>query len=344
MPDLYEAQYRRDHGSILSAAWRGDVAALRDRLTRQPADSVGTARGERSIHLAALRGHLPAVKVLVEHGADIFQTDDYGLTCLHLAARSGNVATVEYFVQAGIPVDVGDGLGRTPAFSAAAAGHEQLIRRLAEKGADVTTASCDGMSPIHLAARAGRSMARVLIEAFGANPSAPNGSGQTPLHCATLSGNEDLALWLYAEWPGVAADVDETGDTLLHAAVQGRNHALIRKLIDDGADVNARHDVQATPLMAARSSRDALMLIRAGADVHARDDLGRTALHTAYTRRRLGVMRVLLHTGADAGAMTKAGESVITLAAKWGDGRLRRFIEHELDVTLHPRLPPAAYG
>lgn len=293
----------------------GNVVSLRAKLARQAADGIGTESGERAIHLAAMRGHLNAVKVLVEHGAVVFRTNDHGMTCLHFAAGSGNLATVEYFLQAGIPIDAQNDVGWTPAFSVASAGHDQLIRWLAQRGADVVSPSHEGMSPVHMAAHSANT-ARLLIEEFGGNPTAPNGSSRTPLHLAALSGNDDLALWLYAQWPEAASACDDVGDTLLHAAAYGRCSALLRTLIADGLEVNARNDVQATPLMAAQGRDAARALIEAGADVHAVDDLGSAALHSAYAHRRFGVMRVLLRAGANAAAMNNRGESVITLAAK----------------------------
>lgn len=66
---------------------------------------------------------------------------------------------------------------------------------------------------------------------------------------------------------------------------------VVRQLIQDGADVNAKNKEGATPLMAAalqNPNPEALMaLLEAGADAKAKDNEGRTALDYARENQEL---------------------------------------------------------
>ena len=47
--------------------------------------------GERALHRAAIRGHLPATEALLDLGADPLAADGHGATALHRAAVLGHV-------------------------------------------------------------------------------------------------------------------------------------------------------------------------------------------------------------------------------------------------------------
>ena len=60
-----------------------------------------------------------------------------------------------------------------------------------------------------------------------------------------------------------------------------RNEAIAKLLLDHGADVNARNQYQGTPLHEAKNETIAKMLLDHGADVNARDEGQDTPLHLA---------------------------------------------------------------
>lgn len=111
---------------------------------------------------------------------------------------------------------------------------------------------------------------------------------------------------------------DEHGLTPLHWSIlQGQNAIAIR-LIDLGADVNARSDNGETPLFQA-SARDvyfqphpvtlAAVLIEKGADVRVRENsFGATPLHPAAT---LDIVRLLVEHGADVNARMNDGSTPV---------------------------------
>ena len=118
---------------------------------------------------------------------------------------------------------------------------------------------------------------------------------------------------------GAAAQYGQTLDDLREAeALQNsRNEALveavkladlraIKRLIDEGADVNAENKYgYYTPLLAAASDGQVVIakfLLSNGADVNQQNQIGRTSLHEAVRYGHVGMAELLLANGADVNA------------------------------------------
>jgi len=117
------------------------------------------------------------------------------------------------------------------------------------------------------------------------------------------------------------------GATALHVASSAHHTAMVRRLIELGADVNARNRRGAAPLHAAAIGRpgDASFdpkaqaatiacLIAAGADPNAIDLSGVTALHRAVRTRSAAAVQALIDHGADVARKTKNGATALRLA------------------------------
>lgn len=119
------------------------------------------------------------------------------------------------------------------------------------------------------------------------------------------------------------ADVDardDSGETpLIRASAQG--HLEVAKLlIRRGADVNARdgRERDKTVLMTAALMEQpefAKLLIDSGADVHARDKGKHTAIWNAVYNREIRTIELLLDKGADVNARDKGGGTPLHWAA-----------------------------
>lgn len=93
-----------------------------------------------------------------------------------------------------------------------------------------------------------------------------------------------------------------TSGPSLHLAALRADLGATRRLIEAGADLNAKDAWGSTPLIVAAtfgSTAVARALIEAGADVHATNSDGATALHAAAFLCRTAIVRLLLDHGAN---------------------------------------------
>jgi len=118
--------------------------------------------------------------------------------------------------------------------------------------------------------------------------------------------------------------VDKRGRTPLMAAVQSRNPEAIRFLIDNGADVNARDQLQGTALVRAAGTFGDLesvqVLLAAGADVNVQDKNGMTPLMWAARWGDAQRVEALVKAGAKVAVRDSTGRS----ALDWARSRVRK--------------------
>jgi ankyrin repeat protein len=104
---------------------------------------------------------------------------------------------------------------------------------------------------------------------------------------------------------------------LLKAAYNG-NVAEARRLVVQGADVNAKDGVGWRPLhYAAQEGHVEVLttLVQLGADVHVADANGQRPLHAAAYNGHVKVLRTLVELGADVHAVTTRGSTALHLAS-----------------------------
>jgi ankyrin repeat protein len=98
--------------------------------------------------------------------------------------------------------------------------------------------------------------------------------------------------------------------TPLHIAM---NDAMVKLLLDLGADVNSRDRYQRTPLNLAMNVAKARLLVNRGAQLTAVDEDGRNALHRAAHCARLDLCLFLVSRGLDPNIADNEGETALTL-------------------------------
>jgi ankyrin repeat protein len=110
-------------------------------------------------------------------------------------------------------------------------------------------------------------------------------------------------------------------DSALIAAVKKSDSAAVKRLLDQGASVNAAGSDGTTPLHWAVESDNpevTRMLLKAGADVKSTNRYGMTALQLAAVNGNAPMLRELLDAGADANSVLPEGETVLMTAARTG--------------------------
>jgi hypothetical protein len=135
---------------LMAAAFHGNEAAAR-LLIEHNADAQTRERGGyTALHWAALRGHEQVVAlVLPRVGADVQSTA--GLTPLFQAAGAGHVAAVSVLLESGANPNLGTAERWTPLHKAAQNGHAKVVQLLLSAGASVFARNVKGESPATLA-------------------------------------------------------------------------------------------------------------------------------------------------------------------------------------------------
>lgn len=248
---------------------------------------------------------------------------------LRQAARDGDVAAVADQIERGVDVDALSEDGRTALHLAAREGHLGIAQRLLTAGARIdlpaTNRSVDvGKSPLHLAALYGhRACAAALVQA-GASLASDNESHRSALMWAAVGGHVEIV----SDVAAAGADPNEAselGQTALHLS---SDPACTSRLVELGADIEARNWLGRTPIMIAVGNLHPPVvsrLIALGADVTARDDGGHTALHTAAgwdaragPREVEAMIVALLDAGAEIDAQDDSGDTPLMAAADSG--------------------------
>ena len=192
---------------------------------------------------------------------------------------------------------------------------------------DIDGRDVDGWTALHWAARRGSSEAVALLLAHGADPRLTTWNGsRSALHLAALS-NSALCLQQILQWRRGNAIVDlelrdEFGCTPLHGAAEFNAAATTALLINSSADLDACENFGFTPLLYAiheNKVETATVLLRHGADYKIATKAGNTILHVAANIATIPMLVILTKArmrGLDLEARDSEGLTVAELVAK----------------------------
>jgi ankyrin repeat protein len=207
---------------LIRATREGDVAAVGNLLASHPelADEAGD-HGKTALHYAAEYDRPEIAKRLLEGGASLEKTTDWGQTAFQWAATMGSGRVANFLLAHGA-----QGLGLV---TAASLGMLEQVRQLLAHGID---RGRDARSPIeptvdeHWPASSAYARGDILDDAF---------------YGACRNGHVDTAALLEAYGAHIDARGVFGGSALHWAAIQG--HAtMVRWLLDHGADTTLRDE------------------------------------------------------------------------------------------------------
>lgn len=176
----------------------------------------------------------------------------------------------------------------------------------------------------------------------GANVSlACDKTSETSLHLAARYARADAAKRLIDGGADCNAK-DATGQTPLHTAIRSDARGVFEILLRNRtSDLNARNSVGVTPLiLAARLANEGMVeqLVLSNCDLNVADDSGKTALHWAASVNNVEAVKVLLQHGADRDAKNVREETPLFLAAREGAYQCAKLLldyHANRDITDH---------
>ena len=119
----------------------------------------------------------------------------------------------------------------------------------------------------------------------------------------------------------INSKTEKSGWTALMLAATEGHCDVVKALVENGADVNAKDVISNTALMSASMNghTDAVkLLLASGANVNDKDYYGFTPVIKAATYGRCDTVKVLLDAGADPNAKDNIGECALSRAERGG--------------------------
>ncbi len=337
-------------------------------------------RGETPLRWAWWRDNSTIFDKLLELGADADAEDSRGQAAgpvcnwsdIRFRIEQATVESVRTCIEAGTPLELPAGPSwSTPLhrvnslFSGPAA--VDVVSLLVEAGADVNARNESGSTPLHSAASSGDAAMVSVLLAAGADANAARPSGATPLHSAASGSRGNGATVSLLVQAGADLNARAHLDaTPLHWAVSQGNHAAAARLLELGADPNARDasGLAADPVSCEHFNNSVFFAlataevvadcIAAGADVNARlasfqgvNARPRSSpLHLAIRATRdTSVISLLLEAGADVRAREDNGYMPLHHAAQYGTpGMVRALLRAGAAVDARARGFSVHYG
>jgi ankyrin repeat protein len=240
------------------------------------------------------------------------------------AAKARNSAAAMTLLQKRIDPNVAEPDGTTALHWAVRYDEAMLVERLIKAGANVNAANRYGVTPIALACESGSAAVVEHLLKAGVSANATGPLGETALHTCAHTGNAEAAKALLARGAKVDAGDTWRGQTpLMWAAAQG-HAAMVRVLVEAGADVNARSTVVTWERQRTAEPRDKWL-----------PPGGFTALLLAARAGCVDCVKVLAASGANINEIDPESHTALVLALMNGEfDAAGALIEAGIDVNL----------
>jgi len=227
-------------------------------------------------------------------------------------------------------LDIKDAGGATPLHLAAASGSQATIQAFIHTGASVNILDYSGYTPLMSAVRRGDLDGVKLLFGAGAEVDLEVLS-VSPIHVAAEHSN--IAMIRFLLESGANSEMPDPNENKpLHAAAKVGNIEVVQELIDCGVDVDPFNDDGATPLHLAAAGGHfevVKVLVEAGHDTTVTDQMNSTPLHAAARVGHLKTVDFLLERGANFRAIDNKKQLPIHVAAEEGHVELvKRLLQH----------------
>jgi len=316
LADAYFVNDTEKNYAFLWVAYSTSNIELLQHLRREGADVNFTDPGENlnALHLSAFHGSIECVQWLLKESCRIVYTSD-NLSPLHFAALSNSRSICQHLIEDGCPID------STVLHIAVKANSLDCIQYLLQLRISVNEYDKSGMTALHIASEMGNEeVIRVLLSDDRIDVNAKTKAEKyTALHLAAECGY-DACLRLLLENGAYVYALSSLKQTPLFLACKETYVDCVDVLLEYGAEVNAQDNGRRTPLHAAVSRTIIPMqihvvrrLVDQGADVHLANDFGFTALHLAALNELDACVEYLILNGANVAATTKGQVTALNI-------------------------------
>ena len=210
---------------MLTAAEEGDAAAIARHVKAganvNARDTRDATKGRTPLMLAARKGHLDAVKVLIEFGADVNASDD---------PKKEHEAQAKFWREGGLEYAEKNPLNRTALLFAARFGRANVVKALLDAGAFPAAKDHLGYTARMLAEKFEHNTVNDLFSGSTEDIDAVNADGETALMIAAKNGDVERVRKLLASGALVLAK-NKKGRTALSTAAENCNLEVLNELL-----------------------------------------------------------------------------------------------------------------
>uniref|UniRef100_A0A673SX90 Retinoic acid induced 14 n=1 Tax=Suricata suricatta TaxID=37032 RepID=A0A673SX90_SURSU len=256
-------EWNKNDDRLLQAVENGDAEKVASLLGKKGASATKQdSEGKTAFHLAATKGHVECLRVMVTHGVDVTAQDTAGHSALHLAAKNSHHECIRKLLQSKCPAGSVDSSGKTALHYAAAQGCLQAVQVLCEHKSPINLKDLDGNIPLLLAVQNGHSeVCRFLLD-HGADVNSRDKNGRTALMLACEISSSNIVEALIKKGADLNL-VDSLGHNALHYSKLSENAGiqslLLSKISQDSdsktptkpkqlSDVSSPRSITSTPL------------------------------------------------------------------------------------------------
>lgn len=280
--------------------------------------------GNTALMLAVESGRYKFAINLINKGAEINTTNKWHMTPLHLAAIKGDVRIVQILLERGARISSLNHEHQTPLHKAALFNNVDCITILLDNGAPLEAKDKDNFTPLLLAACYGHAKSVELLISRGADMSVEDKNDRTAIYLAAEENQLDVleVLLRHNKENYMINHRDECSNSPLHKAASLGHLRIVRCLIDHGADLFCKNDMEQTPIhMAAVKGCTSVVreiVNREKNTVSDGDEDSNTALHLAATGGHIKLVEALLNLGAEPEVRNSALRTPLACAARHG--------------------------
>ncbi|XP_040289762.1 serine/threonine-protein phosphatase 6 regulatory ankyrin repeat subunit A-like [Bufo bufo] len=296
--------------------------------------------------LAAEKGHIAIVKILLQNHARVDVFDEHGKAALHLACENGHDKIADVLLWHKAFVNAKTKLGLTPLHLCSQNGFNHLVKLLVGTHlASIDIMSLTKRTPLHLAALNGQLDVCNSLLTMKADVYAADIEGQTPLHLAAENDHSEVVKLFLKHRPELVTSANVDGSTCAHIAAAKGSVAVIKELLKFNmrSVTTARNKTNdSTPLHLAASGGHAevvKVLLEAGASPSDEDAEGMSTIQLAAKNGHINVLDVLKGSVSFHMTSTKTGFTALHVAAHFGQADFVREILMKVQATIHSDPP-----
>ena len=264
---------------------------------------------------------------LIKHGININAQDENGNTALMFLSLSkyiydiNTINSAKLLIKSGADVNLKNNGGMTALMNASAVGSDELVELLINAGARVNEVDNDGRTAIFYACRGydDCSFYNNYNSFYGYSFS------EEEIEERLLEKFSKIVKLLIDNGADVNAKTENGNTALMYACENSNSVEVVKFLIDNGADVNLKNNGGMTALMSASDVSHELieLLIKSGARVNEVDDNGKSALmYAIISSSDIEVVKFLIDNGANVNLKSNDGETALMNAYIRGNKEL----------------------